>query len=154
MSPLRTAATTAAFRRTTHLLVFGCGRLRVSSIPLSDSSGGVFIGGHSGAEGSTSYLRDLPVTDLAGKIAPFPCFLVLPPDLLHRHIIVRFTNFSRFLVGLSTKFFLFFDEYPKSVRRGQKRISTIRLSARSSHAGVFNRLAKPMFEASSALLLK
>jgi hypothetical protein len=96
--------------------VFGCGRLRVSAAPLSDSSEGVFIGRQRSTEGTTSQLGDVPVTVLIGKIASFSDFLVRPARSLSQNILVCFTNFSRFLAGLSTNFFHFFDEYPQKRR--------------------------------------
>ena len=71
--PLRTAATTAALRRTTHRFVFGGGRL--TSVPASDSLESVSSRGAWDADDRTSPERALLVTDLAGRTAAFPLVL-------------------------------------------------------------------------------
>jgi hypothetical protein len=73
--PLRTAATTAALRRTTHLFVFGGGRLAMSGVPASDSLESVSSRGTWDADDRTSPARGPLVTDLVGKIAAFPLVL-------------------------------------------------------------------------------
>ena len=72
MAPLRTAATTAAFRRTTHLLVFGGGRPSVSCFLIRDSSEGVLIPLRGGINGPTSPVGGPSATGLVGRIAAFP----------------------------------------------------------------------------------
>jgi hypothetical protein len=71
ISPTRTAATTAALRRTTHRFVFGGGRLAMSGIPASDSLESVSSRGTGDADDPTSHGRGPLVTDLVGKIAAF-----------------------------------------------------------------------------------
>jgi hypothetical protein len=73
--PLRTAATTAALRRTTHLFVFGGGRLAISGVPASDSRQSVSSRGTGDADDPSSPERGPLVTDLVGKIAAFPLVL-------------------------------------------------------------------------------
>src|SRR3954454_24700268 len=65
--PLRTAATTAALRRTTHLLVFGSGSCSIRRVPATDSPGGVFIRRRPAALRAASHQQDPPLTELAGK---------------------------------------------------------------------------------------
>jgi hypothetical protein len=48
ISPLRTAATTAALRRITHLLVFGGGRLSISDNPIKTHQKAFSFGGRDG----------------------------------------------------------------------------------------------------------
>jgi len=74
--PLRTATTTAALRRTTHLLVFGCGSCSISRVPPTDSPGGVLIRRRQAALGPAPLHQDPPIIELAGKTAAYsrsPC---------------------------------------------------------------------------------
>src|SRR5689334_8357169 len=94
--PLRTAATTAALRRATHLLVFGSGSCSIRRVPATDSPGGVFIRRRPAALGAASHQQDPPLTELAGKTTACP----RPPWSTTPHfgsgaIPVRFTIFSR-----------------------------------------------------------
>jgi hypothetical protein len=73
--PLCNAATTAALRRTTHLFVFGGGRLARSGVPASVSPESVSSRGTWGADNPTSPERGPLVTDLLGRIAVFPLVL-------------------------------------------------------------------------------
>src|SRR5215471_12221120 len=102
MPPLRTAASTAALRRTTHLLVFGCGRCSVSRVPPTDSPGRVFMGRRRAAPGTALHRQDPPETELAGKTAACsraPCFmapvLFYGPGFGNGAIPVYLTIFSR-----------------------------------------------------------
>ncbi len=67
--PLRTAVTTAALRRATHLLVIGGGRLSMIDIPINDSPESVFIGRHGDADSSPSPERTPPITGLDSRIS-------------------------------------------------------------------------------------
>jgi hypothetical protein len=73
IAPLRTAATTAALRRTTHLFVFGGGRL--ANVPASDSLVSVSSRDAWDADDPTSREVGPLVTDLIGKTAAFPLVL-------------------------------------------------------------------------------
>jgi hypothetical protein len=70
--PLRTAATTAALRRTTHLFVSGGGRRSMSGVLARDSPGHVSSPGRGDADDPTSQGRDVLVIDLAGRVAACP----------------------------------------------------------------------------------
>jgi hypothetical protein len=85
--PLRTAATTAALRRTTHLFVFGGGRL--ASVPASDSLESVSSRGTWDADDPTSPERGPLVTGLVGRMAAFPLVLgstAQPLRLIHSRL--------------------------------------------------------------------
>ena len=71
-SPLRTAATTAALRRTTHLLVAGSGRPSMGDIRIGSSPESGSTGRWGEAEGPASLSRGPSVVDPSRQTASFP----------------------------------------------------------------------------------
>src|SRR5208282_2118628 len=71
-SPLRTAATTAALRRTTHLLVAGGGRPSMGDVRFGSSPESGSTGRWGEAEGPVSLSRGPSVADPSRLTASFP----------------------------------------------------------------------------------
>lgn len=94
--PLRTAATTAALRRTTHLLVLGRGSCSISRVAPSDSPRGVFIRRRQATLGPAPHLQDPPETELVGNTAACSrAHCSTGPMFRRRGNSVPFTIFSR-----------------------------------------------------------
>jgi hypothetical protein len=118
ISPLCTAATTAALRRTTHLFVFGGGRLAISGVPASDSRENVSSRGTWDADNPTSPERGPLVSDLIGRIAVFPLVLgstAQPLRVMPFPIVSRI--FHDFLRVCHSNFFHFFEGRKKGFSR-------------------------------------
>jgi hypothetical protein len=107
IAPLRTAATTAALRRTTHLFVFGTGRLSMSGgVPARDSLESVSSRGVGDPDDPTPRDRGPLVTDLVGNIAAYPLVFASTCPIPSRSAIRdHFTKLSRFPTCLSSIFF-------------------------------------------------
>src|SRR5262249_49546805 len=93
--PLRTAATTAALRRTTHLLVFGCGSCSMSRVPPTDFPRGVFMRRRQAALGRAWAHQDPPEPELVRTIAACSRVAGSTPTRFTTGPLPSFTIFSR-----------------------------------------------------------
>ena len=120
MPPLRMAASTAALRRITHLLVFGCGSCSVSRVPPTDSLGRVFMGCRRAAPGAASQRQDPPETELAGKTAACsraPCFMAPVLATAQFPFISRYLTLADMLSSTFSTRFLPVRSGPQAVRK-------------------------------------